>query len=135
MFKDYYDTKSYSDLTLVCSDGIEIQAHRFTLAAASHVLKELIDIGSSIIKISDIDSTTMNEILRYIYTKEVNDIDDCAPKLIYGADKYELNGLKELCVIAMIDNLSVENAVDYFLLADQYDAEELLDRCIEFIKV
>lgn len=76
----------------------------------------------------------MIEILRYIYIQQVNNVDEYATKLIYGAEKYELDGLKKLCVTTMIKQLSIENAVDCFLLADQYDAKDLLDNCIEFIK-
>ncbi|KAL7025649.1 hypothetical protein ACKWTF_013578 [Chironomus riparius] len=135
IFEHFYNSKIFSDLTIVCSDNIEIQAHRFALVFCSPVMKKMAEVDfSSIIKVEDIDSVAMTEILRYIYIKAVNGIDKLAPKLIYGAVKYELNGLKELCITAMTDNLSIENAVDSFLLADQYDAKELLDRSIEFIK-
>ena len=76
-----------------------------------------------------------NEILRYIYIEEVNDIDKFAPKLIYGAQKYKLDELKKLSVATMIKNLSIENAVDYFLLAYKYDVKYLLSQCINFIKM
>lgn len=77
----------------------------------------------------------MTEIFRYIYTGKINNIANYASKLIYGAYKYELEGLKDFCVAAMFDNLSIKNALDYFVLADQYDAKDLLDCCIEFIKL
>ncbi|XP_070507573.1 speckle-type POZ protein-like [Chironomus tepperi] len=135
IYKDYFETKLYSDLTFVCSDNIEIKAHRFALAPASPILRKLIDIEpSSIIKINDIDGENLTEIFRYIYTKGVVGIDQFAPKLIYGAEKYGLDELKKVCVLTMIKNLSVKNVVDYFLLADQHGIEDLLDRCIVFIK-
>jgi len=73
---------------------------------------------NSIVIVDDINSAIMTEILRYIYTEQVSGIDNFAPKLIYGAVKYELDGLKELCGAAMIKNLSVINAVDYIVLAN-----------------
>jgi hypothetical protein len=135
MYKDYFITKSYSDLTIICSDGIEIQAHRVILAMASHVFKEMIDLNpSNIIQVDDIDTKTMTEILRYIYSYEVKDIEKFAPKLIFGAEKYRLSGLKDHCAASMIKNLSPKNAVDYFLLADQYDVKDLLNCCFKFIQ-
>ena len=134
--KVYFDKKLFSDLSFICSDGVRIQAHRFAIFPSSSIWKNMINIGpNSIIQISDIDSTTMNEILRYIYVEEVNDIDKFAPKLIYGAQKYKLDELKKLSVATMIKNLSIENAVDYFLLAYKYDVKDLLSQCINFIKM
>lgn len=135
IFQEYFESKAYSDLTLVCRDGIEIPAHRFALAAFSPVFKKMFDVESNlIIKVNDIDGCIMTEILRYIYTEEVNDIGINAAKLLYGSEKYELNGLKDLCEAEMIKNTSVDNAVDYLVLADQYNLKDLLHHCIEFVK-
>ena len=57
--------------------------------------------SNNIIKITDIDGEAMEEILRFIYTQEVDEIDELAPKLLHGAEKYELNDMKELCVASM----------------------------------
>ncbi|CAG9806594.1 unnamed protein product [Chironomus riparius] len=134
-FKIYFDEKLFTDMTFLCSDGIEIQAHRFAIFASSSVLKNMINLGpNSIIEVDDIDSETMTEILRYIYTDEVNDIDDFAPKLIYGAIKYELDELTKLCKETVAKNISFKNAIEYFLLADKFDMKDLLDCCINFIK-
>ena len=140
MCKEYFATKSLSDFTFVCSDDVEILAHRFILAAFSPVLKEIFKpkiFPTKINKIiiNDIDGETMTEILRFIYTQEVNNIKELAPKLLHGADKYELDKLKKLCIAAMIESLSIENALDYFLLADVYDIKVLLERSAMFIKL
>ena len=87
------------------------------------------------VKIGDINGETMTEILRFIYTTEVNNIKELAVKLLYGAEKYELNNLKKLCVTSMIENLSVENSLEYFILADKYNSNALLFRSAVFIKL
>ena len=140
IFEDCFETKSFSDFKFVCSDGIEISAHRFILAAFSPVLKamletDMIESKTNIANVSDIDGETMTEILRYIYIHEVNDLEGMAPKLLYGAKKYDLDDLKDLCVTSMKENLSTENAIEYFLLADQYDMEDLLECTGKFIKL
>ena len=136
--KKYFATKSLSDFKLVCSDGVEIPVHRYILAGFSSVLKTIFEIKTetrrNTMNIMDIDGETMTEILRFIYTREVNNIKQLAPKLLYGADKYELDNLKKLCASAMIENLSVENALEYFLLADQYNLKALLFRSAMVIK-
>jgi hypothetical protein len=135
-FKDSFDNKSYSDVTFVCCDRTEIPAHRLVLAAISPVMKNMLDTGSGyMIKVDDIDGKTMTEILRYIYTEKVNDIESFPAKLLYGAEKYGLNGLKDLCAASMITNMSIENAVDYYYLADHYGIKDLLEQSSKFIKL
>jgi speckle-type POZ protein len=135
IFEQYFNTKIFSDVTLTCSDGKDLQAHRFALYFGSSVFKKMIeaDVMNSIV-IDDINSGAMTEILRYIYTEKVNNINDYAAELMYGAKKYELKGLKELCESEIADNLTDENVVNYFLLAEKYDAKDLMSRCIEFIR-
>lgn len=74
------------------------------------------------------------EILRYIYTRDVENIQEHAAELLYGAEKYQLKYIKATCVKALIDNLSIENAVDCFMLADLYGEQEFLEICVRFIK-
>jgi len=140
MCKEYFNTKTLSDFTIKCSDNIEIPAHKIILAAFSPIMKTMINIKmteskSNTVNIKDIDGKTMTEILRFIYTQEVNNIKELATKLLYGAEKYQLDKLKKLCLASMIENLSVENALDYFLLADKYNSKALLFRTAVFIKL
>lgn len=116
---------------------IKVPAHRFAIAASSPVWMKMIEFVPDIkkIKIDGIDSATMTEIMRFIYTEKVNDIENMASKLIYGAQKYELNDLKKFCIASMINNLSIKNAVDCFLMAEQHDYKDLLESCINFIKM
>jgi hypothetical protein len=97
-------------------------------------MKAIFDTKSKVIKIPDVDGETMTEILRFIYTREVNNIKDIVVELFYGAEKYELDKLKNLCIASMIENLSVENALDYFILADKSNVNVLLERSAVFIK-
>ncbi|CAG9807521.1 unnamed protein product [Chironomus riparius] len=57
-----------------------------------------------------------------------------ASKLLYGAEKYGLDKLKKICVDSMVENLSVENALEYFVLADRYNATYMLEMAALFIK-
>lgn len=139
IFEDCFESKTFSDFKFVCSDGIEISAHRLILAAISPVMKRMLEIdmteaNSGVANLTDIDGETMIEILRFIYTQDVENIEELAPKLIYGAKKYELEKLEELCVSFMMKNLSKENAIEYFLLADLYDLQWLLEYAAKFIK-
>lgn len=140
MSKKYFETKLLSDFTIICSDGIEIPVHRLILANFSPVLdamfrSDMIETNNSVVKIEDMDGETMVEILRFIYTQDVKNLMELAPKILYGAEKYELDKLKKLCAASMIENLCIGNAVEYFLLADRHNIQDLLKCCINFIRL
>lgn len=87
------------------------------------------------LSVQDIDGETMKEILRFMYTGMVENIEKLASKLLYGAEKYGIDELKDLCEQDMIENLSTTNAVEYYTLAYRYNIESLYDKCIDFIKL
>lgn len=139
MSRNYFDTKFLSDFKVICSDGVEIPVHRSILANFSPVLdamfnSDMIESKNAVAKIEDIDSKIMTEILRFIYTQEVKNLMELAPKILYGAEKYQLNKLKQICSSSMIENLCIGNTVEYFLLADRHNIQDLLERCTDFIR-
>ena len=108
------------------------------LAINSGVMKAKLDIDETKAfkaHIKDIDGETMTEILRFLYTKKVNNIKEIAPKLLYGAEKYELEDLKKYCVDLMTDNLCIENALEYFIMSEQHGLKYLQNSSAMFIKL
>ena len=63
--------------------------------------------------IDDIEEKVFEELLRSIYTSKLNGINDVGDKLIVAAEKYQLNRLKEECEDALINNISIDNCLDY----------------------
>ena len=45
------------------------------------------------VEITDMDSKTLRKLLEFIYTGEVENMEDLAEELLYAADKYEIMGL------------------------------------------
>ena len=56
-----------------------------------------------------------------------------AKKLLYAADKYQIEGLVKCCEKVLYKNLSVQNAVETVILADKHNATQLRRICISFI--
>ncbi|XP_070499424.1 speckle-type POZ protein-like [Chironomus tepperi] len=138
VIKDCYDSKAFSDVIFICSDGEKIPAHRLICSAYSPVMNVMFtgmrEAKDLVVEVPDIDGKAMIEILRYIYTKSVCSIDVLAAKVLYGAQKYGLDELKSICLARMNENLSIENALEYFFVADRYNHTDLLRNSIEFIK-
>jgi speckle-type POZ protein len=123
----------------VCSDGKEIPTHRFVLVAHSPVMYKMLmapmlESKTHTAKLDDIDGETMLEVLRFLYTGKVEDVDFLAPSLLYCAEKYELKDLKNYAATSMSKNLTLDNVLEYFTLADRYEEENLLAKCLFHIK-
>jgi speckle-type POZ protein len=86
------------------------------------------------IKISDIDATVLLEMLRYVYTGRVENLEANTSSLIMAAEKYDMKDLKNLCTSSLIKSLSTANIFDTVNLADRCNDKFLLYECIEFIK-
>lgn len=84
-------------------------------------------------KFDNIHGTTVLSILQYIYTDDIVDMRCNIEGLLYGAEKFELKGLKTRCAKFLVKNLSVHNAVDYFIIAEKFDMKYALIRCARSI--
>lgn len=139
-FADLYQSGDFSDFTIICSDKREFRVHRNILSVNSPILKAMMltDMQESIenkLEVKDIDGSVMDQILLFMYTQKISNISDNIEGLLYGAEKYQLENLKAACVSHMLDNIGVENAVDYFMLANLYDVEHLKQLCLMNIQM
>lgn len=85
-------------------------------------------------KLEDINSETMLEVLRFLYIRKIQNVENLAPNLLYCAHKYELNDLKTHVAQVMVNNLNLDNVLKYYTLADLYEERTLLKTCMYFIK-
>jgi speckle-type POZ protein len=135
----FFNSKELSDYTCVSSDGFSIPVHSVILAGQSPVLNALFtskmkESQTKTIYISDIDATVLREMLRFVYTGRVENLEANASSLIMAADKYDMKDLKNLCTSSLIKSLSTANIFDTVSLADFFEDKFLLFECIEFIK-
>ncbi|XP_064487333.1 speckle-type POZ protein B-like [Ornithodoros turicata] len=113
----FVDDPLLSDVTFLV-DGTEFKAHKILLTARSPALAALLRYSDdNKIAISDISPDVFRELLCFIYTGKVPNIDDVADKLLVAADKYLLHDLRVMCEKSLYNQLSVENAADTLLLA------------------
>jgi speckle-type POZ protein len=135
-FLDMLTTGDLSDVVLVC-DGEEIPAHSFILGAKSpvfraafiHNMKER-ETGKVII--DGIEKETVRDMLTFIYSNKIDNLDEKANKLLIAADRYDLKTLKLKCELSLCGSLSISNCLDYLIMADLYSADRLKDTVIKF---
>lgn len=88
----------------------------------------------NVAKIDDIESTTMLELLRFIYCGKVENLEELDYELLIAANKYGINELKDICVSSLMENFEQVGFLKVFLLADLLDIDDLRDNVISYIK-
>lgn len=132
-------SERFSDVKLVTSCGKGILAHKNILAARSPTFSamfehDMVEKKLNVVQIPDVDHDVLKEMLRFLYANRVENVEALAGELIVAADKYRIDGLKEMCEEVLGDNITVENAVQILVIADRHCIERLKNRAINFIK-
>ena len=72
--------------------------------------------------------------LCYLYSGEVDQLDEMYSDLFAAADKYDVQPLREICIQHMAKNISVDNTLDVLALAERHSIEETKSLALQFIK-
>lgn len=135
---EFFNSKDFSDFTIICGENTKFPVHRCILSHRSSVFKNLftvdmIESKENYVEVEDIDAETMLEVLRYIYTGQIEKLDRLTQKILYAAEKYDLQNLKAVCISVLVDQLSEENVLETLVLADRYNDENLFIKCMDLI--
>lgn len=127
-----------TDLTLVSMEGKEIKVHKAILMARSSVFSAMFDHETrekqeNRVLIEDLSFKILSDLVRFMYSDEVPDIDNVAEDLIQAADKYDVKRLKVLCEVKLAETLNIENAAQMITLADMANACRLKNKAMEFV--
>ena len=129
---------SLTDVTLKVKEK-ELKAHKVILAAMSPVFEAMFQEGykeheDNYVNIEDMDSDVFEVFLRYLYSGQVDKLEEMFTVLLADADKYDVQPLREICIQHMPKNISVDNAVDVLALADRHSVESVKSLALQFIK-
>ena len=137
VLEDARHNDQYTDVTLVAEEK-EFKAHRVVLASQSPFIetrleKRWTDQGGTRIEMTDVSTDIMDAILAYMYTGKVRNIDMTAYNLLPKAEQYQLEGLKVTCEEALSKTLTAQTVINYLILADTHNAQNLRQSCLSFI--
>ena len=87
---------------------------------------EMAEVNAGVVNVTDMTPTTFRTILHYMYTGKVDqELDsDSFLEIIYGAEKYGLNQLKNYCFQRLVDCLTRETVGALAVAAHFYGAED-----------
>lgn len=95
----------------------------------------LAEAKSSVIDLPDVDETTLRALLEYLYCEGQGALDD--PDLVCHvlkvAHRFEVVGLVAVCTARLEATLTVENAVERFMLADELGIAGLKKVCARYL--
>ena len=137
-FEDMLRTRQLTDVVIEVQDK-KFPAHKVVLAARSPVFlgmfeNNLLEQQTNTIKIEDIEPRVFAEVLRFLYTDEVEKLDEMADKLLAAADKYILDLLKDKCEAYLSGQITLNSCCKMLILADRYSALDLKKIALDFIR-
>ena len=137
-FGKMFENKEFCDFEIVC-DGKDFSCHQSILSARSPVFSamlknELKESESGKVCIKDVKQETMAEMLYFIYTGLVKETalteTNAVVELLFAADKYQLDTLKDICQDKLRSILDAENAIEFLILGEKYQAPKLKDSAL-----
>lgn len=97
VFDEMLKNENFTDVTIVCNDGIRFRCHRMLLAACSKFFQDLfISVPGDqhlVMLLKDVKHTDMKHILEYMYTGEVNVAQEEISSIIRTAEELKIKGL------------------------------------------
>lgn len=136
-YKELLSSGKLSDVKFLLG-GEVLRAHKAILAVRSPVFAAMFEHDmqeskENAVKIVDIRVDVFEEMLRFIYTGSVEQLEQRSKDLLIAAEKYALEGLKTLCEEHLGMKLTVDSAAETLQLADMYNADKLKQQTISFI--
>ncbi|GBM76952.1 TD and POZ domain-containing protein 4 [Araneus ventricosus] len=136
--KSLLEEGTLSDVSLR-TDSESFPAHKCILSARSPVFKAMFgghmkEKTSKCVEITDVDEDTLRELLSYIYTDSVGELEwRDAADLYRAADKYELLDLKRRCATFLKSGLSKNSVCTVLVVAEMHHDRELREAAQDFV--
>ena len=94
---------------------------------------EMLENTEGFVNIEDTDDNVFREMLTYIYTAQIPNSKDYVFGLLPLAEKYQLDHLKAMCAMYLLNNITVENVSNVLILADLYRLTKLKAKAFVFM--
>jgi len=119
---DILSNKDFSDVIVICGDS-KFHCHKVFLAARSPVFKAMLTVdmkekNSSEVHIEDVTADVMEELLQFIYKGKSSNFDKYVTDLLFAADKYQIDSLKEQCEKKLISSIESGNCFSLLIIGD-----------------
>ena len=140
VWENVYNEMARADFTLVF-EGEEVPCHKHILAAASPVLKSMVENkhreaieSKANIKFS---AEVGRAFVRFVYTGEVQDdmLKKHALAFLEMGEMYNLQELKDMAEIELLSQLDKETMVEMIYIGELFRAEEIFEAALKMTKI
>ena len=137
MSQQLFESKVLSKVVVQVKEE-RFDAHKIVLSARSSVFlamfqSNLTETQTNTLKIEGIDPAVFKEVLRlFMYTDQVEQLDELVEELLAAAERYMLNLLKSKCEAHLAGKITVDNCAELLLLADLHSAAGLKMIVLDF---
>ncbi|XP_052224013.1 BTB/POZ domain-containing protein 6-like [Dreissena polymorpha] len=133
-----FENEDLFDVTLEAgNEKKQIKCHKFILASRSPVFYAMfcgtLAESKDVICVPDIEPSTLEHLLRYLYSGKVEINAEIALSLLYAARKYDIPVLEIQCKSFLSENMDTENVCTILDQAIVFDDKDLKDKSLEFI--
>ncbi|OXU30554.1 hypothetical protein TSAR_003058 [Trichomalopsis sarcophagae] len=87
----------------------------------------------NVVEVDDMKPEFMEDVLNFIYTDNIDFDLVQITDLLAAADKYQIEGLRIVCLEAIVSGLSIENVVEVIAITDRYEIPALRNYTINFL--
>ena len=136
-FKMHLNNQKFSDVELLI-DGKIIHAHKLLLSSKSEVFAamfehEMTENTENKVKIQDLSYEVSFEMLKYMYTGRIENLEKFGLDLLAAAEKYALYELKKKCQEQLCKKMDISNALECLQFGDKFKANCLTARAVQVI--
>ncbi|KAL5286789.1 SPOPL.2 family protein [Megaselia abdita] len=131
--QELFETQNFSDFDLLVH-GRHIKVHKVVLAARCPIFAAIMSETKTKMEIPDLSYDAVVEFLRYIYTGQVENIDNISQDLLLASIKYGMEGLKPICFENIISKMDVANGADVLVFAHENKLQELKKAALDYFK-
>ncbi|GFX18506.1 kelch-like protein 21 [Trichonephila clavipes] len=134
----YKDLETFADATLRTEDGTKFEIHRILLAHRSIYFKALFcgDFGDgSDILLKGLDSKTLENVLIYLYTGNIQLDSENAADVLIASDYFMIDPLMQESRSFVLKEMTPSNCISLFLTTWRIEKLRILDYCHRFIIV
>lgn len=135
-YKDLVLSPQYSDVTVVCLDGVELPAHCNVLAVASPILKAALPKDGSQRLSMNRSSKIVRSILHFIYTGSLDAtvLEDDTATLLSIAAEYQLEALEQVCAQTCGKRLTLHNVRIMLDIGERHSAVWIKKECLDYLQ-
>ena len=124
-------------MKLLCQEKV-FKCHKFILSTRSPVFKamfesDMIENERNEVIVQDVNPEALLQVLNFIYTGKSPDKLALLCEILPVADYYQIEMLKNLCVVKMVNTIKFNNCVDYLLLGHIHNAIFLKNFALKFL--